>query len=66
MVELFFLLSKKRCLKTLGICLHATFGKQVAFIFSQFTGWSDSTVICGHITISMLRSNTAHCVKLSG
>jgi len=29
-------------------------------------GWSDVTVIYGHITNSVLWSNTAYCVKLSG
>ena len=29
-------------------------------------GWSDVTVICGHITISILPGNTAYCVTLSG
>jgi len=28
--------------------------------------WSDVTVICGHVTISMLWGNMAYCVKLSG
>jgi len=40
---------------------------QAYFIFWQlYIGWSDVTVICGHITISMLCSNKAYCVKLSG
>jgi len=29
-------------------------------------GWSDVTVICGHITICMLWGNTAYFMKLSG
>jgi len=29
-------------------------------------GWSDVTVICYNITISMLWDNTAYCVKFSG
>jgi len=31
-----------------------------------YIGWSDVTVMCGHITVSMLWGNMAHCVKLSG
>jgi len=31
----------------------------------ELIGWSDVTVICGNITISMLRGNTAYCVNLS-
>jgi len=31
-----------------------------------YVGWSDVTVICGHIIISMLCGNTVYCVKLSG
>jgi len=31
---------------------------------SQYIGWSDVIVICGHIAISMLWGNTAYCVKL--
>ena len=26
-----------------------------------YIGWSDATVICGHIMISVLRGNTAYC-----
>ena len=33
---------------------------------SAYVGRSDVTVICGHITISMLWGNTANCVQLSG
>jgi len=29
-------------------------------------GLSDVTVVCGHITVSMLWVNTLYCVKLSG
>jgi len=29
-------------------------------------GWSDVTVMCGHIPLSMLWGNTAYCVKLRG
>ena len=32
----------------------------------MYIGWNDVTVICGHITISVLWGNTAYCVKLSG
>jgi len=35
-------------------------------VFHIHIGWSDVTEICGHNTISMLWSNTAYCVKLSG
>ena len=31
-----------------------------------YIGWNDVTVICGHITISVLCGNTAYCVTLSG
>jgi len=31
-----------------------------------YTRRSGVTVICGHVTISMLWGNTAYCVKLSG
>jgi len=31
-----------------------------------YIGWSDVTVICGHIAISMLWGNMMYCVKLSG
>jgi len=34
--------------------------------YNQYIRWSDVTVICSYITISMLWGNTAYCVKLSG
>jgi len=30
-----------------------------------YMGWSDVTVLCGLITISMLLGNTPYCVKLN-
>jgi len=33
---------------------------------TEYFGWSDVTVICGHSAISMLCGNTQYSVKLSG
>jgi len=38
----------------------------IRFQIKPHIGWSDVTVTCGHITISILWSNTAYCVKLYG
>jgi len=40
--------------------------KQLIENYNHYIRWSDVTVICGYIAISMLWGNTAYCVKLSG
>jgi len=53
--------SKSHCFKTAKLSADST--QQTSAIVH---GWSDVTVICGHIKICMLWGNTAYFMKLSG
>jgi len=51
---------------TNGACTKNAARDSAPCTYIQYIWWSDATVICGHITISMLCGNTTYFVKLSG